>query len=239
MKSRYVLLALIGIAVIVSIGSAILSGSFFTVKNIVIETQSLSEDETKAVMELAQIEKGQSILGIDTEKITETINASGTYSVTSISVLYPSTVRIVAEKRVPHSLIETEFGYIIIDKECNVISSVVSAEGYNLPIFTGVRMSQYAYGIPVETKDDYQRNLMLTVMDSLYSLSTVQFVSVISLADPSNMYLISTTGKRLDLHEAADVSAKLSHLASQELQALLTSEEELTITLYKNIFVIS
>ncbi len=108
-----------------------------------------------------------------------------------------------------------------------------------MPTFTGVRIAQYSYGTVLETKDPYQKNLMMAVIETLYSQSTVELVSVVSFEDPSNMYIITSTGKKLQLNEAVDVAAKLSHLATEELQELIFSDEELTITLYKNSFVIS
>ena len=128
---------------------------------------------------------------------------------------------------------------MLIDNECNVISSAESYDDYNLPTFTGVRISQYSYGTGLETKDPYQKNLMVSVIETLYSQSTVELVSVVSFADPSSMYIITSTGKKIQLNEAADVAAKLSLLATKELQELIHSSEEFTITLYKDSFVIS
>lgn len=239
MKSRIVLLVFVSIAAAALLGLGIVNGKLFKVNDIQINAENLSSEESEYIQKLADISKGQSIFDINTENIIEKINASGIYVAESASVVYPSTVKINVSKRIPHALIEAEHGYILIDKDCYVISTLNDISDYNLPMFTGIRISQYTYGASIQTKDPFQRSLMLTVLDSLYSLSTVNFVSVISIADPSNMYLISSNGKKIDLYEAADVSAKLSHLAEKELQNIILSEGTGKITLYKDIFVIS
>lgn len=239
MKSRIVLLVLVGISAIVLLGLGIMNGELFKVNDIQINAEDISDNEIEQIQKLANISKGQSIFDIDTKKIIEDINASGTYTAESASVVYPSTVKITVSKRIPHAIIETEYGYILIDKDCCVISTLNDISGYNLPIFTGIRISQYAYGAVIQTKDPFQKSLMTTVLDSLYGLSTVDLINIISIADPSNMYLISTNGKRLDLFEAADVSSKLSHLSKKELQNIILDENNCKITLYKDIFVVS
>lgn len=239
MKSRIVLLVLVGIAAVVLLGLGIMNGELFKVNDIQIYSDTLSSEETEQIQHLADIAKGQNIFNIDTDSIIEKINASGTYVAESASVVYPSTVKITVRKRVPHAIIETDYGYILIDKDCYVISTLDNIENYNLPIFTGIRISQYAYGTSIQTKDPFQRSLMLTVLDSLYGMSTVNLINIISIADPSNMYLVSINGKKIDLCEAADVAAKLSHLAEKELQNIILDENMYKITLYKDIFVIS
>ncbi len=239
MRSRIVLLVLVGIAAAVLLGLGIMNGELFKVNDIQINAEGFSDDELSRIQELAGITHGQSIFDINTDSIVEKINASGSYVAKNASVVYPSTVKINVTKRIPHALIEAEYGYILIDKECCVISIINDIEGYNLPIFTGIRIANYTYGASVQTKDPFQNSLMLTVLDSLYSLSTFDLVSIISIADPANMYLISTNGKRIDLYETADVSAKLSHLAEKELRDIILGDGTGKITLYKNLFVVS
>ena len=239
MKSRLIPLILIGILAVVLLGLGIVKGNLFTVKDIVIESQTVTDDDIDAILEIVGINYSDSMLSIDSEKACEVLGLSGTYSCDAITLVYPSTVKIHVEKRIPHAVVESEHVFILIDNECNVISTAQSYEDYNLPTFTGVRIAQYSYGTCLETKDPYQKNLMLSIMETLYSQSTVGLVSVVSLEDPSNMYIITSTGKKLQLNEAADVAAKLSHLATDELQELIFSDEESTITLYKNSFVIS
>lgn len=239
MKSRLIPLILIGILAVVLLGLGIVKGNLFTVKDIVIESQTVTDDDIDAILEIVGINYSDSMLSIDSEKACEVLGLSGTYSCDAITLVYPSTVKIHVEKRIPHAVVESEHVFILIDNECNVISTAQSYDAYNLPTFTGVRIAQYSYGTCLETKDPYQKNLMLSIMETLYSQSTVGLVSVVSLEDPSNMYIITSTGKKLQLNEAADVAAKLSHLATDELQELIFSDEEFTITLYKNSFVIS
>ena len=239
MKSRLILLILIGILAVVLLGLGIVKGNLFTVKDIIIDSQTVTDDEINEILEIVGINYSDSMFSIDSEKACETLGLSGTYSCDAITLVYPSTIKIHVEKRIPHAVVESEHSFVLIDNECNVISTAQNYDGYNLPTFTGVRIAQYSYGTVLETKDPYQKNLMMAVIETLYSQSTVELVSVVSFEDPSNMYIITSTGKKLQLNEAVDVAAKLSHLATEELQELIFSDEELTITLYKNSFVIS
>lgn len=239
MKSRITLIVIIATITVILLGAGLINGKFFKVKTVEVVAEGITEFEESQVKNIAEVTLGQSIFSVDKDKIVNSINASGTFHAEDVVILYPSTVKIIVEKRIPYAIIESDSGYILIDSDCNMIDIVQSTAKYDLPIFTGIRISRYAFGESVETKDPYQRSLILAVIDSLYSNATVDMISTVSLESQSSIYLIASNGKRIDLNEAADIPAKLSHLALDELKNAIFSQENNTITLYKNSFVIS
>lgn len=238
MKSRITLLVLCAIAAVVLIGLGLMRGNLFKVKNIEISAEDISEDDMQHIIEASGISIGQSIFDINQDNVITAINSTGEYYTEEILLVYPSTVKIIVKRRIPAAIIEYEGGLMLIDEAANAIKLISSGSTYDLPRFTGVRISLYQIGGAIETKNSYQKSIILTVMQSFNEYGTADLINVISLEDLSNMYLLTVNGKRIDLCEAVDVEKKLAWLAEKDLQNAIFDDEEHVITLYSDYFVI-
>ena len=238
MKSRVILIVLISVAAVILIGLGIMRGNLFNVKNIEIECEDISPEDAEYINQSSGVKNGQNIFNINTEAVENAINATGEYYVQDIMLIYPSTVRITVVKRVPTAVIEYENAFIITDSSCCVIKSTSDVSEYDLIRFTGIRISQYQIGSQINTKDEYQKSVIRTIVDTLLNNGTYDIISTVSLEDLSNVYLICKNGKRIDLCEAVDVAKKLEWLTEDTLQNAIFDDEEHTITLYSSYFVI-
>lgn len=239
MKSRKILLALIIAVSVVLLGLGVMHGKLFKLNKIEIIIDNQISENSENIIELCKLKKGQNILKINKDDIETAINASGTYGIDSISIIYPNSIKINIFTRIPSAIIEYNSTYIIIDKNVNAIKITENIEGLDIPLFTGVRISQYQIGNPIITKDPYQKSIIETVLNTIQEDNTSFLVHMVSLESLSNMYFIAPNGKKIDLCEAVDVSDKLSLLNEKKLQEAILNEENNTITLYKGYFAIS
>ncbi len=239
MKSRTFLLVIVITAIVVLAGLGVMYGNLFKIQKINIISDMLSEEECISVRELSGLKEGQNIFRVNTEKVIEKINASGTFEATTVTVLYPFTVNITVSERLPAALISYDEGYIVIDSNANVIRTAMGTTGYSLPIFTGIRISQYLKGDKLLTKDPYQRSVILTVIEGIAKSGSKDLVDIISLEDMSSVYLITKNGKRLDLCEAVDIDSKLELLGEETLIELILDGNDHQITIYKDYFTVS
>lgn len=238
MKSRVILIVLFSVAAIILVGLGIMRGNLFNVKNIEILCENISEDDAEAVRQASSVKLGQSIFDINADSVKNAVNSTGEYEFTDIMTVYPSTVRITVVKRVPAAIIEFENSFIITDELGYVIKNVSDASEYNLIRFSGIRLSQYQLGSMIATKDEYQKSLIRTVLETLLENGTYDIISTVSVEDLSNMYIICKNGKKIDLCEAVDIAQKLKWLNEKELQNAIFDDSEHTITLYTSCFVI-
>lgn len=238
MKSRVILIVLFSVAAIVLVGLGIMRGDLFKVKNIEIICNDLSEEEAELVRQASGIKHGQSIFDINADSVKNAVNSTGEFELAEFMPIYPSTVRLTVTKREPAAIIEYEGSFIITDTLGYVIKNIPDASNYELIRFTGIRLSQYQIGSIIATKDEYQKSVIRTVIDTLTANDTYDIVSTVSLEDLSNMYIICKNGKRIDLCEAVDIAQKLEWLNEKELQNAIFDDSEHTITLYTNCFVI-
>lgn len=238
MKSRVILIVLFSVAAIVLVGLGIMRGDLFKVKNIEIICDDLSEEEAELVRQASGIKHGQSIFDINADIVKNAVNSTGEFELAEFMPIYPSTVRLTVTKREPAAIIEYEGSFIITDTLGYVIKNIPNASNYDLIRFTGIRLSQYQIGSIIATKDEYQKSVIRTVIDTLTANDTYDIVSTVSLEDLSNMYIICKNGKRIDLCEAVDIAQKLEWLNEKELQNAIFDDSEHTITLYTNCFVI-
>ncbi len=239
MKSRKIFMVVFVAIVILLIGVGIIQGNLLSVKNIELTINNkLSEEDEAFFCELTGISIGQSIFDINKEEIIAAVNSTGLYYLNDISIVYPSTVKLNVQRRLPVAIVELDAQSILIDSECNVIQVSKSFETYDLPTFVGVRINSHLIGEILNTKDTYQKSVIITIINSLEVNNTAHLIDAISIEDLSHVFLITSNGKRIDLNEAVDLNAKLDWLKEDELQSVIFSEEDQTITLYNNYFVI-
>ena len=237
MKTKKILIAISTICMFGLLLIAVMKSSLLSIQVIDIAMEASSADKT-AVEELSGLKVGQSIFSINKSTVEQNINQSGTYHVTSIQIKYPNEVTINVEKRTICAAVEYNNQYILIDKNCNVMSTADTVDEYTI-ILTGISVSQFRSGEPLITKEPQQKNALIETLTSIESNGIAKHFSRIAFDDLTNIYFITPNGVKVNLCEAVDLSEKLAWLTTTELtNAIYTAPFPQNITLYKDKFAI-
>lgn len=226
-------------AVIILAGLGIMHGKVLRLEYIELIVDNIPVEDTQFITNICNIKIGQNIFSVNKEKIQNALTQLGTYSIENVNILYPNTVKIQLSTRIPAAIIEYNSNYIIVDKNCHVIKMIDTIEEYELPIFVGIRISQYQLGTQLITKDPYQKSLIETIINTLIENNTTEIVHTVSLENLSDIYIVAPNGKKINLCEAVDVPDKIRLLSEKKLQDAIFDDIEHNITLYKNYFAIS
>ncbi len=237
MNKKKILITISAVCVIALLLIAVMKSSLLSLQTITIEMDASSADK-QTVEELSGLQIGQSIFSISASAVEEAINESGTYHAVSVEIHYPNAVTIQAEKRVICAAVEYENSYLLIDKDCNVLSMQETVDDYTI-IITGINVSQFRSGEPLSTRDPQQKNALISTLNAIEEYGISKHISRMAFENLTDIYIITPNGVKVDLCEAANIREKLSWLTKDTLINQLYSETPpQSVTLYANEFVI-
>ena len=237
MKTKKILVTVAAVCMIGLLIVAVMKSSLLSIQVIDIEMEATDADKA-AVEELSGLTLGQSIFRINRSAVEKAINQSGIYHVNTIQIKYPNEVTIRAEKRTISAAIEYEDRYILVDKNCNVLSTASEPPEYTV-LITGINVSQFRFGEALSTKDPQQKSVLIEALTAIEENKILNHIDRIALGDLTSVYLLTPNGVKVNLCEAVSVAQKLKQFTKDELiQALYNDPAPASVTLYKDYFVV-
>lgn len=174
------------------------------------------------VIQLSGIEIGQSSLRLNEERVRANFDGLGKLSFEGIEVDMPSTVTIKVRERVGRVLINYSGLPTVLDEYGYALEQSREAPDIDLPMVTGLKLSQCQVGKKVQSEVPSQVEAMCTVVQQIYAQQLNAMVSELNVQDLDNLYLMTRSGMMVRLGDAEKMQDKLLWMTSALQQ--LTSE---------------
>ena len=208
-RAKAILLSLI-VIVCVGILAVILMRCVFVLKNVVVEGQTSLSDED--IIRLGKFEFNRSIRNVDPDRVRENLESSGTLAVESVTVEWPSTVRIAVRERTRDALVLNGGRVLVLDSEGYVIDNPTSAPESGIYI-TGLEGTSYKIGKKI-TAPASKLNAMYTVLESVKKMDATDYVAEINISDLMQISLITRSGTIVELGDIENMDEKIRWMRS-------------------------
>ena len=208
-RAKAILLSLI-VIVCMGILAVILMRCVFVLKNVVVEGQTSLSDED--IIRLGKFEFNRSIRNVDSDRVRENLESSGTLAVESVTVEWPSTVRIAVRERTRDALVLNGGRVLVLDSEGYVIDNPTSAPDSGIYI-TGLEGTSYKIGKKI-TAPASKLNAMYTVLESVKKMDAEEYVAEINISDLMQISLITRSGTIVELGDIENMDEKIRWMRS-------------------------
>jgi cell division protein FtsQ len=184
-----------------------LRGSLFVVREI--EVEGLESVDYAQVVRQSGLELGGSIFKVDREKIRRNMTRLGKVELVEIETRMPDTVVLKVHERKPAAMISYLGVVMLVGEDGCMIQQMDSMGDYDLPVLSGLKISQYQVGRKVASTMEGQVDSALEVLAELRTQSIENQVSELNVQDLDNIYLITRTGLHVKLGDATMLHDKL------------------------------
>lgn len=166
----------------------------------------LTQDD---IMSIAQIQKGEPLLRIQTDELQRTLVKDLRIESAAVRRRLPDALEVDLVERRPVASVACDYGYLDFDRTGLVLSGFQSLKGVQIPLVTGVTVHDLYIGDT--TKDPHT----LKVLDFLGRLDddTLNQISEINIQDPKAVmaYTVGSIQIRLGDLEKPDEKAELTN----------------------------
>ena len=215
-KGRWLLQALMFIAVCAACAAAVFYLPFFKVNSIAVAGNKYVS--TEDICRIAGVHKGQHLLEVETATASKTLIKDLRIEKASVRRVFPNGLFIEVEERRPVANIACEYGYLDLDRQGMVLNAYKNKHFQTIPFLEGIKIQNLYIGDHV--KDP-------VVLDTLAYLSEISEnalsgLTAVNLADPSHVIAYTTN----------TVEVRVGELKDLEKKAKLTQDflEELRVT---------
>ncbi|MFA6850521.1 MAG: FtsQ-type POTRA domain-containing protein [Selenomonadaceae bacterium] len=171
---------------------------------------------TEDVCRIAGAFEGENIFQLHTNKMTEQLNGDLRIEKASVRRVFPSTVEIQVQERVPLARIACEYGYLEIDHEGKVLDAYRSPKNIEVPMVTGIIVRDLYVGDEIQESSVQKVLKYLTYLDPE---SVKQLVEIhIVLPDRAIAYTAGSVQIRIGTLERLEEKAKLTEGFLAELK---------------------
>lgn len=204
-RFRYIMMTLAALAVL-AVLVVVLINELFVVRNVVV--QGVEDEDQDAIIRTAGIRFGSSVFQVDTQKIQQNLEASGTYAVESVRVQKPDTVVLELRVRTRDAVTLNGGKYLIMDSEGYVVESVDVLSDEDLIYIYGLNATTYRVGGKITAPED-RLNAMCLILSAVSSQGASDLVSEINVTDIADLTLTTRTGIRVELGDTSQMENKI------------------------------
>lgn len=199
--------ALLLLAMLV-IGFFLLRNTVFVVESVVVEGNSFRT--TAEVIAQSGIQRGQSMLSVDANKVKQAINSDRYLRFRSLYRNFPTTIILRVTEVMPVATL-TWLGMLITFDEQGIALDQTTQLDLDLqvPVVTGIQLESVQVGATVKTRNALQLETVLAVLAELRSQGALLEVSELNVADLDNMYLITQDGLQVQIGDSELLYDKL------------------------------
>jgi cell division protein FtsQ len=194
--------------------AALLFSPLFKVRNI--KTIGNMYISTEDVCRIAGASEGVNIFQLQTNRMTEQLNRDLRIEKASVRRVFPSTIEIQIQERVPVATIACEYGYLDIDRAGKVLDAYRSPKNMQVPLITGIIVRDLYVG------DEIQEPSIQKVLEYLACLDSeavAQLVEIhIVLPNRALAYTAGSVQIRIGALERLEEKAKLTEGFLAELK---------------------
>lgn len=193
---------------ICAVGLAVyLKGNVFIVREV--KVSGVSAEEQNRIMRLSGIELGDNIFRVDAEQVRKNLAGDGHLQLTGVDCQLPGTVVISVETRRPAALINYLGVVLVVDGQGYILEQRGDMADLNVPVVSGVKISQFQVGKLIESSVPGQIAAMDAVLSELETQNATEQISELNVANLDNLYLVSRAGLQIQLGDSSNLSDKL------------------------------
>lgn len=202
----------VGLTVFSIVIASVFAVAYFGLRIDNIEINGVSGDSKERLLNLAGIKQGDHMLAANMNIIRRAINDDPYFTVETVERVMPDTVRISVKE---HEAIAALIGVqesILIDKEGNVlkIGDRSNTDGF-LKIY-GVSSMGFGLGTSICNENDFHTSTLMEVLRNLNERNLLDKVISMDVSNPLSVYLVTTTGVKVQLGQAEELGVKLDKL---------------------------
>ncbi|MDR2504890.1 MAG: cell division protein FtsQ/DivIB [Oscillospiraceae bacterium] len=220
-------IAAVSLVALLALGGFVVSTAVLSVKEINIEevfseeTAEIAagenaEDYANKVRALSGLQLGQAMLLVSEAGIKKGVESDPQLLFRGVTVEYPSTVKVLFERRVPVAYIPLNDGILLIDCDGLVISKSDSIP-LDAPMISEVEIPQAYQARNTDLTADSSLSAVKRSIDILREMRKQKLsltVSELICTDLVNMYLITQDGMTVKLGDPNDMEQKITLLAA-------------------------
>lgn len=192
----------------------------FSIRNI--EIDGIHFRTEAEVLQQARLKKGGSIFLLNKEEVGKNIDQDPYLQFVDLSVRFPNTVVLEVHEREPFALATWLGVQVLLDDTGRVLdNNGQTLGGWDLPMVSGLDITQLQAGRQMVTRNPAQVEQMLTLFEAIQRNSVASRIEEISVADINDLFLVTLDGMKVSL---GDID-----LIDQKLQFYLAVESQLTV----------
>lgn len=187
-KSKIKLLVLISVIIAIILAIVIMNIDICKITNIeLVNNNNLSKEQ---IEEIINLEQYNNLFSLNIAKVKEDIRKSAYVEDVKVSRVFPNTVKIVLNERVPKYMLQVADSYIYINNQGYMLD--ISVEKINVPIILGFKtdLSNVQAGDRLDLEDLKQMETIIKIVETanLNDLSNV--ITKIDVSNDKNYTLI-------------------------------------------------
>lgn len=164
--------------------------------------------DTATVQALSGIQYNQKMMDVHSEQVAKGLSANPFVELKSVERCFPDTVVLHIWERQAAAKVGHLTGYLLIDKECNVLETV---EISNLrPEILGMQVLTVTMGEPLVVSDPLQIEALADVMQALDTYQFGSWFTTIDVANPVAIQLGTSYGITVNIGTCEDMEEKLA-----------------------------
>ena len=196
-------LIIAGVAVLVCV-LAFLVFRFLRVKNIVIAgVEGFDQEE---VIALSGVRFDEHVFMIDAAEVEKGINSVTVLEFEAVHYHFPDTVEIVVRECVPAAQFQTEDGYISIDHNGKGLGR--RSESYELPVVTGMNVTEFSDGYPIRTDESYKLDALMQLLLAMQEHGWIASCEQIDVENTAGLYFVTQRGMKIVIGKIDDLETK-------------------------------
>lgn len=178
-----------------------------------IEVSGIYWYDAQEVIELSQIEKGDSVLKLNEAGIKQNIEKNPHYIVEDIKYSFPTKVTIVVTERPEAACFAFANTYVIIDPEGLILGHVEKSQGTLLPIVNGLEVTEFVLGAQIRTTDTYKQDVLRKVLNALCGQNMQNEVESIDISNVNQIWMqLREDGTKVCLGQGTELEEKFQWL---------------------------
>lgn len=220
--SHTVAAAVVTLLVTAVLGIWFLGTQVFCVREVIVEGNRFRS--AQEVVIASGIQGGENVFLLDETKVRESLEKDRYLRFMGMTVNLPQTVILRVTENSPQAVLTWLGVLVVIDDQGMVLERSGQLDiGLDLPVVTGVEVSDLTLGQPLSAKNPAQLVAMRSILSALNDLDLVQSVSELNVSNLDNLYLVTREGMKVSLGNTEQIIQKVGILKA--VMNELTPEE--------------
>ena len=136
------------------------------------------------IVALSGIKPGDHIFSISKEEAASNLERDPFIRLLDIRYQFPNSIRIIVEERIPKASVLYGSQFVLIDKECHILSVYTDKDAYRIPVIEGIGLNSVELGFVLRTDESHKIDI---IKDILHYLDLNSFTDIIKSIDLSNI----------------------------------------------------
>lgn len=198
----------LGLLTVLTIGLVVGQQTLFRLETVYVVGNE--EKTPQEVVMASGLVRGRNMITIEEEDVAEALSKDHTIIFKGMQKEYPNTIYLYIEERKTVAAMQWLGILYTLDREGVVMKeSTSSTPPAGMPVVTGFRVSNINVGQQLLVRSENQMEAYRDIMEELELQMYQSQVAEINLADPDNIYLITTEGVTVRLGDASYMQAKI------------------------------